>query len=454
MAWEDFFSAGEDIAHQLLVWQVLAQIVGNLTAPSLDYLTQLVNASAPLVPISPPILADMVVRGEMDQATAAGMAALSGISGENFARLVVNTGQAPDTTMLVEAFRRKIIPQTGTGGGAVSLEEGIRQGHLADKWIPMILALGDVPLSPADAVDAVVENQIPHDQGAAIAYQNGLSAENFAILVNTRGNPPSPTELFDLNRRGLIPMTGTGPDVLSVEQGLSESALKDKWIKTFSDLSVVLPPAGTIRTMLAQGTITDAQALIMLQQIGEDQQTAALEIADAANSRTATDRELTASNIVALYADRGIDAATAISMLGALHYSAEVAQYKLDLADLQKATTALNQAISKLRTLYLGYKIDRTTVVNDLGVLGVPASQRDDLIQTWDLELGAEVKLLTAAEITDAWYYLIIDANTALQLLVDIGYTASDAWIVLSIKNKGPLDTPQPTGLTLPAATT
>ena len=58
-----------------------------------------------------------------------------------------------------------------------------------------------------------------------------------------------------------------------------------------------------------------------------------------------------------------------------------------------------------------------------------------EIVATWDIERSANLKVLTAAQIVDAWYVQIIGQDEALAELVAIGYTPRDAYIVLSIKN-------------------
>ena len=441
--WEALFGEGST-ARQLLIWQFLAQIVGALTSPMTDYLTQLVNADHPLVPLSPPDLADMVVRNILGQDEAAAIAARSGISATDFGLLVVNTGQAPDLTTLMEGYRRKVLPLSGTGPEAVSVEQGLREGHLRDKWIPLIEKLGVVPIGVADAVDATVENQITFAQGQQFAYENGLDAEGFQILVNTRGNPPSPTELFDLYHRGVIPMGGTGPNVTSVTQGLSESALKDKWITAFEQLATALPPPRTVTALQRNGTITASQALDYYLKSGLDQATAQQYVQDATNVKTATDKNLAKSDILTLYADRAIPAQMAVDMLGVIGYEPQEAGDLLQIQDLHLATVQTDAAINKIRSYYVAHKLTANAAIAALGSLGVPGSQRSELLQIWAVERGATVKTLTESQIVDAVYYGIMDPVTAGTELEALGYTPYDAWVLLSLKFKAPLGTAPP----------
>lgn len=431
---------------QMVIYGVLQQVLTATIGPGLDVTTQQINAANPVAVISPPDLAQLVVRGYLDQGDAAGIAAKSGVSADDFTLLVKEAGDAPDTTTLMEAYRRKVIPLTGAGADAVSVEQGIREGRLGDKWVPMIEALGVLPIGVADAVDAVVENQIPYADGEEYAYQNGLDRAAFQILVNTRGNPPSPTELADMVKRGIIPLKGKGPSVLSFEQGVAEGATKDKWIPAYEAAMAVLPPEGTIQAWLREGVVDTADAIARLQQLGYDQKSAENYASEAIATTTSQYRQLAESDVVALYSGRAIDAPAATTMLATLGYSADVAAEILAVTDFHVQVGIRNSAISRVRTYYLARKITDNQAVTALDSLEVPSAQRAELMAAWQVERGSNVKLLTEAQITDAWYYQIIDDDTAIGQLEAIGYTPYDAWVILSVKQKSAIGPPPEQG--------
>lgn len=436
---------------QILTYGVMQQVIQAGLGPALNVTTQDINAANPTVPLSPADLADLVVRTYLDAAAAAGVAAKSGISADDFALLVKAAGDAPSPEQLMEAFRRKVIPLTGTGPDAVSVEQGLREGRLGNKWNAMIEALGVLPIGVADAVDAVVENQIPYAEGEEYAYQNGLDRAAFKILTNTRGNPPSPTELGEFVRRGIIPLSGKGPDVLSFEQGISEGATKDKWIKAYEQAMTVEPPEGTIQAWVKEGVIDNTEAITRLKLLGYDEQAAEHYVAEAVSTTTTQYRQIAESDVVALYAGRAIDAAGATDMLKTLGYSDDVAAEILAVSDFHVQVGIRNNAIARVRTYYLARKIDDNQAITTLDSLEVPAAQRQELMAAWQVERGSNVKLLTEAQIADAWAYAIMDDNTAIGELEALGYTPYDAWVVLSNKNKGPIG---PAPVKGPGATT
>jgi hypothetical protein len=431
---------GEDSAvRQILIWQVAAQIIGALMQPGLNEVTQLVYQVAQTVPLSADEAADLVVRGFLTEGDGAGIAARNGVSAGDFHLMVKNHAEAPSPEQLVEALRRKIIPADAGSPDGVGVKQGIAEGHLSDKWADMLIALGEVPIGIADAVDGVVESQISFEQGAQIAYQNGLSQESFQTLINIRGNPPSPTQLGEMVHRGVIPLRGTGPDVTSFQQGIAESAWKNKWEPAFEAIMEVLPAARSVTAMLRDGALTSAQAAAIWKAQGYGPDTVTAFLHEASKAKTSAAHALAKSDILKLYVDRVITHDQALTLLEQHGYEAHDAAYELQVQDLHAAIAAETAAVAKIKTLFIARKISKATASAALDTLQVVHTQRDQLLGTWDLERGLNVKTLTAAEIVDAWNYEVLTTPEALAELQAVGYTAFDAWVLLSVKNKAAL---------------
>ena len=425
------------VAEQLIVWQVLAQLLGAVLTPPLELVQREANKALQATPLTPAQLADMVVRNIADAAAATDYAKESGIAPADFLRMIQSAGEAPSPQELLAAFRRGLIPLEGTGPNVVSVQQGVAEGRTYNKYLKMLEGLADVPIGPADAVDAVVEGQITHEQGAAIAFLSGISPANFQILVNTRGNPPSPTELNELHKRGLIPLEGTGPDVTSVQQGIFEGATKDKWWKLLAALADYIPPPRTVTALVREGSITDDEALLLFREAGLTQDLAAAYLTSAHHQKTAAERDLTVATIKGLYQDGLIDAAQATQMLEVLRYTPEDVAFLLDLWNFENLQTRVRTAVSKIHNLYVAHKLTLTQASAALDGLGVPAAGRDQQLAIWTLERDANVPQLTRAEIVDAWFYGVIDLETSTALLEALGWTAGEADILRGIRAKG-----------------
>jgi hypothetical protein len=83
--------------------------------------------------------------------------------------------------------------------------------------------------------------------------------------------------------------------------------------------------------------------------------------------------------------------------------------------------------------------VSRAQAQTLLASLKVPTASLAATLDLWDLERAANVRGLTEPQIVRAWKDKIISQAQAEIELEAEGYTAFDAWVLLSIANGGPL---------------
>jgi hypothetical protein len=159
-----------------------------------------------------------------------------------------------------------------------------------------------------------------------------------------------------------------------------------------------------------------------------------------------TTKTVTEGMLVDLYLEHAISEADLIESLTTVGYTKANSELIAEYATLKLEMQQRNNLISKTRSLYVGRKISEKDAQNDLTVALVPSSQIDYLMEIWGLEIAGTVKTLSEAQITDAWQLNLysqdnyeVNTTGATQALVSMGYSPSDALMLLQIKNKGPL---------------
>jgi hypothetical protein len=449
------------VARQFLIYGVGYEIARSLLQPlfvaiSTDQWQHAIERGDTRVyqPLAPADLADMRIRGIVDDTFAKSEAAKSGIRPQDFDRMYLDHGEPPPLMLILELFRRGYVPWTAGPIPAISAENAIKEGRIRDEWIDVLRRAQFTPPSVADAVNAVVRNQITRDQGIALAYFAGLGTRGlsvpegadttdtetaFDVLYHTTGRPPAPTELAEMVWRGTIPVHGRGPDATTFEQGIYEGDLKDKWEKPLEDILIKYPALYEIRVLLEHGAISPEQAATYLKKQGYLPDVATALAQDATSQAIITDRLLTEANLKALYENGTITETQALTMLTQIGYPPTAAKFVVASWDLDVAWRAMSAAVNKVGTYYIAHKITADQAAENLRRLGVPESQIAPTIKDWTVSLTSNVKLLTESQIADAWYYGIVTQTEALAELGAIGYTPFDAWVVLSVKNKGPL---------------
>ena len=389
--------------------------------------------------LSPPDAASAVVRNFMAAADGAAEAAKSGVGPDLFAILTHLAGDAPGPQQLAEALRRGAIPEQGTGPDSTSFLQGIAEGRLADKWAPVIKSLAQLWPTPVDALNAALKGQVTDQEGQRLYQLLGGDLQFYTWLRDTEGEGPTPLQAADWARRGIIPWDGTGPDITSYAQAVRESRFRDKWADAYRASALFIPNPREVVTLLKDGAVTKEQATVWLRQAGADDTTIAGFIAEADATALSQYRGLTTTTVLGMFYNRLISEADAGTILQSLHVSPQAVPLMLAYADLQRAIAQQNNAVTRIGNQYAARKITEQTARQSLLTLKVPAAALDDIIATWKLENSISVRLLTEAQIADAFELAIMTPDEALTELQNIGYTPYDAWVLLSLKAKAPL---------------
>lgn len=436
---------GNPILEQLLLYNVVGQLIGAALGPYMIALTNEVNQASPLVPLSPADMADAVVRSIVTETDAAREAKFSGISESRFHTLALLAGNAPDPTSLAVALRRGIIDEA-------TFTTGIGQGRLRNEWALVVKALAVQQPAPGAVLAAYLEGQIGEAEARERYAKLGGDPDYFDILFHTEGQAPTPVQALEMANRGIIPWSGTGPDATTFEQAFLEGPWRNKWLEPFRAIGAYLPPPRTVTAMHREGSLTDAEATSLLEKQGLTPELAAAYLASSSKQKTTKTKELAQGIVVKLYHDRLIPHAEAVTFLERLNYTEAEAGFILAVEDLALMEKFMASAIGRIHTYYVGHKITAAAALSALADLKVEAGQASELVALWEHEHAANIKHVTAGEISAAFEHKIIDQPTAMAMLEEEGWPPYDAWLHLSIKNKAALpDEPARPSLT-PAA--
>lgn len=396
--------------------------------------------------LSPQAAAEAVVRGFLAGDAGAKVAALSGVPEAEFAIMVNLAGDAPSPTALAEALRRGIIPLDSGNPSKPGFLQGIRQGRLADKWATMIQRLSMLWPTPADALEARLTGQVTTKESQDLYAKFGGDPQYFDLLFHTRGEGPTPLELGILANRGIIPWTGTGPDATTFEQGVHETRFRNKWLDAYRALAVYRSPESTIVLMLEHGVISNEQAADQLTKLGMDPDTVATYLAEAHFNEVSQYRGTTVDTVLEAYHENLLTEDQATQILTDLHVDPLSAKIMIELQGIKRIFAAINNVVSRIRTLYAARKITVATVTDALTKLGIPADNIQGMVAAWSLENSVSVRVLTEAQILKAWKLGILADDEATTELQNIGYTPFDAYVLMQSEDKNAVLTRPPIG--------
>lgn len=386
--------------------------------------------------LSPADAASAVVRGFLSRGHGESVAALSGVGAEEFTVLTQLAADAPSPTELVVALRRGLIPDDSGNPDKPGFVQGIEQGRLANKWIPMIRGLAQEWPTPTDALEARLVGQVTTEHSKELYAKFGGDPEFWQLLFDTRGEAPTPLELGVLANRGDIPWDGLGAEKTSFTQGFHEGRWRNKWEDAYRKLAHYRPPEGTVVSFLAHGIIGEDEATKLFTDLGMGPQQIKWFIQEAHLEAYSDYRGATISMVLQAYYEQLITKDQALPILEGFHVTKAAAKLMLDFEDAQRSFAAVNNALSRIRTLYASRKITLQTVRNSLTDLGIAPESIEGIIKAWQVENSVSVKPLTEAQIADAFMAGLMSQDEALTELENIGYTPFDAWVILSIKAK------------------
>lgn len=368
-------------------------------------------------PLSPADAALAVLRGNIPKDVAYAIARENGIESGDFDTLVNNTGEPLGLMQLLEAYRRGFIDEA-------TVKKGILDSRVRNEWIPTALQLRYSPMTVSDAVNATVQNQMAQADAEKIADENGLQPGAFQTLLNTAGEPLSRTEMENLYNRGLATKS-------QVEQALRESRLKNKYNSLAFELHTRLLDTGQIADAVLYGTMTHAQAVEKAMLHGFSPDDAATIAQSAVNRKLELERKQVVTAIVAMYEANAISLSDATSLAGNLGFEASESAFIFQSAEFRRNEKLVSAAMSAVRSKYIGHHITENEAQAYVDALGIPASQRDQVIQLWTIERDANVRTLTPAQIVKAANLGLISADDAVTRLTNEGYNVTDANLLL-----------------------
>lgn len=445
------FSSAGGAAEQLFVWGVLEGIITALLSPALQEISQEALSTLPNTPLDASTAAALVAQAIMAKGDGESEAKLTGIDGSRFDALVTSAGNSLDLGSVVAAYQRGLIGDGSYDPTDVSLQGAMASGAIRETWGPILKKLTISIPSVAEVMNAWLEGQIEEDEANTRYLAAGGDPTWFQTAYNANGQAPTPVELLELLNRGIIPEGGEGPTVVSYDQGFLEGPWRNKWMTPLLALRDYLPPPRTVTAMYHDGQLTSAQASTLLAKQGLTPDLVAAYLTPATKTATTTAKTVSESNVIALYADGLIDKSKAVSMLVALKYPQADAELLIELQDFKVQSAQLSAGVDHVRTLYQGAKITRADAISELEALDISGTQAAALVDTWNVTVTQTVKLLSAAQVVDGWYYNLIAADEALSRLETLGYDDVDAYLLLAIKNKGPLlGVPAPPGTDIP----
>lgn len=452
-----------DIAETVLVQivgQMVSAVVGSVFAPDLLALQEdsfRIQLAAKLVTgfqgrsLDPGISIDAFIKGHRTAEQSQQDVAAQGYNQDAWEAMQQSAGDPPPLDFVSEAFRRGLIERAGLGKDATSWQQAVYESRLKNKWWPLVEKMQYRLPDPGTVVEARLRGYINDADFGRWMDQIGYDATVRGFIFKAAGVPISPSEGYTAFHRGLIPKDDPDPDVPSLAQIFRESRINDKYLGVWTDLQLYIPPPRTITALLRAGSITAEQAKTLLKWNGLDEPWLQAYIDDASRQKSQAVKELAVGTVVNMYKAKELSREQALGYITAHGYDATDAAFLLDYADFQLVEAQVAALVSRLRTYYVGHKIQKQQAVDSLTSVGMATETINALLAVWDQEAQASPTLLTATEIATAAAQRLMSPMDAFNELQGRGYDARDAYIHLAIHKVDVSGIPAPPGAIPPA---
>lgn len=225
--------------------------IAPLLAPYLQELKNVTWAGTPSMPLDPRDLAEAVAQGEVNLATAAKEAKMSGFADTPFGLLAKIADAGPDLGTAFNLWRRGHITDEGFAAA-------VKKTKIEDRWLPALQKLKTSILSPGEIAAAIHRGLIP-DPGLLKGEQpsgkrnvesypvypvqtldeaagHGFDRDRLGVLVGLQGLPMGPHEAAQAYFRGII----THGDYIAA---FNESNNRNEWAQAVLEQTRQIPTA-------------------------------------------------------------------------------------------------------------------------------------------------------------------------------------------------------------------
>jgi len=241
---------------------------------------------------------------------------------------------------------------------------------------------------------------------------------------------PSIGQGFEMLHRGVIDEDDLGLLLKALD-------IMPFWRDRLKEISYTPLTRVDVRRMYGHGVLNEDEVYTSYKNIGYNDLDATRMTEFTVAYTQEKERELTKTDILALYKRHVLDRDDVVSMLTKIGFSEDSSELIVTRADYEIFASYKKERISYIRKAFVAGKINETVVLERLGILDLPATETTFLLESWDLERVNKVKSLSIENLK-AFYQnnVITDRELRVELL-EIGYNETDTSRFITLFQKG-----------------
>lgn len=195
-----------------------------------------------------------------------------------------------------------------------------------------------------------------------------------------------------------------------------------RWHKPLKAIAYNVMTRVDARRLFELGILTPEALLKKYQEMGYNKEDAAALVKWTEIEYNQEAKDVTKTELLSLYLEGFIERGELYSQLTALGYKSERIDSLVELASYKRAFAGQKSFIETLKRLYVAGEATEQNVQTELAVYNIDARRVTEMIDQWDLERRASVKLPTKADVDEWLSASIITETEYRQELARLGY--------------------------------
>lgn len=386
--------------------------------------------------LTPAGVAELTARGILSEGEGRERAAELGLEPDDFAALVEGTLRPPALGELLDLLNRGEVAEA-------DVRSALTRAGVQERYHDPILELRRVLPPVSDLVRFAVREVYSPEIAARFGLEQdfparfaqeaarvGLSEESARQYWAAHWDLPSPQMGFAMLHRGIISQS-------DLELLLRALDVMPFWRERLIELAHLVPGRIDLRRMFRAGVISRQEVFQGYVRLGYTDQDAERLTEFAEKEKLEPERDLTKAEVTSLYQARALDRGEATELLELLGYDGDESDLLLDLADFRRRRTYRTAAVSVVRARFLEREIDEAQATGLLDSIGLPAEEREELLDLWIFARDENPRRLTEAQARAAWRAGVHDEGWYRSYLALLGYPQAEADTLVALYAPG-----------------
>lgn len=383
-----------------------------------------IMAGGGLIVREPPLGAGKIPHVAQSDLSAVDEFAAHGIDPERGRILVGNTGLPLALGEMLALLNRGEVTED-------DVRRAIAQSNTRNEYMDVALELRRQLPTARDYLENALRGYRSLADALEGAALHGMTEADATMIYQNQGRPMAVRLITQALARGGKFKPEPGEITDPYEASIVEGSLKPAYYDLAKALRYTLPSAFVIRGLAQAKDISRDEAETLLLESGWEPTLAKKVAGQWATGGTGGGKAAAKAELGDEYEGGYITEAEYRAELAKLGYTGDELELEVNLGSARRLKRWREKIVDAIAAAYLGYRLDDTSASSELAEVNVTGEAATMLLHLWGIQRRDTVKLLTAAQVAKAFKKGLLAQDAALERLEELGYSASDAAILL-----------------------